>query len=857
MNEKKYGLTRFSRFCLDLFADEHMRETIIDDMEEQYDWNRKNKSRFFAGSSWLFSLFIIMVTFFIKSGIWRAIMFENYIKTTLRNIKRHKGYSCINIAGLAVGIACFLIITMWVRDELSYDHWHEHAENTYMVTFIEPGSARFSIYGCGAIGPALFDQYPEVTHFSRRFGPVSSPLRYKEKAFSGDVSGVDPGFFDIFSLDFLHGSPEGALRTPDSIVLAERTALKYFGNENPLGKVMNFEWWGTWHDFRVTAVIADLPGNTHLEFDYLLPIDFVTLSGMTVDTWDAIAYKNYVRLRKDADVDQLNAKISGIMRAHVPEWESDVNLFPIKDFHLHYSTSGAKTVTYVLVFSVIGILVLAMACINFINLTTAFSARRAREVGMRKVIGAKRSQLVLQFLGESTILTLVALVGSLLLIWLLLPAVNAVSGKSLALRLDGTLWMQMIAVVLLVGGAAGLYPALKLSGFCPVSVLRRTSTSRGGNPLFRKILVVIQFSISIFLIISSVVVLQQSLFMRGHDMGVNTEFVVNMELRGGIRRNYRAIREELLHLSHVEAVCITNGSLNKRFATDAADWEGRKPEEKINMEIHAVDFEYDDVFGLELVEGRYFSREFATDAEEAIVLNQTAVRRMGIEDPLGKRFDCPLPFDSDRSGRIIGVVKDFHFRSLYEPIAPLILVIAPGWITDLYIRLDGNDLSGTMAAVEKVIKTHAPNYPFEFRFMNDEINELYSTEVRFGKLVQAGTGLAIFIACLGLFGLASFMAQQRTKEIGIRKILGSSTTGIVALLSKDFLLWVGMANLIAWPAAWWMMQVWLRNFAYRVPLTLWPFLFSGIGVLVVAWLTVSWQSFRAASSDPVDTLRYE
>ena len=784
-------------------------------------------------------------------------MFKNYIKTTLRNIKRHKGYSFINAAGLAVGIACFLLISMWVNDELSYDHWHENAENIYMVTYTEPGSSKFSIYGCGAIGPALLDQYPEITHYSRRFGPVSSPLRYKDKVFSGDVSGVDPGFFDIFNLNFLHGSPEGTLSTPDSIVLTESTALKYFGEENPLGKVMNFEWWGTWHDFRVTAVIEDLPSNTHLEFDYLLPIGFVTRSGMTVDTWDVVAYKNYVRLRDDADVDQLNVKISGIMQEHVPDWESDVRLFPIQDFHLHYSYSGAKTITYVLIFSVIGILVLGMACINYVNLTTAFSARRAREVGMRKVIGAKRSQLVLQFLGESTTLTLMALAGSLLLVWLLLPAVNAVSGKSLALRLDWILGLQILAVVLLVGGAAGLYPALKLAGFRPASVLRRTSTSQGGNPLFRKILVVIQFTISIFLIISSVVVLQQSLFMRGHDMGINTEYVMNMELRGGIRNNYRAIREELLRLSSVEAVCITNGSLNKRFSTGDADWEGRKPEEKINMEIHAVDFEYDDVFGLEMVEGRYFSRKFSTDAEEAIIVNQTAVQRMGMENPLGKRFDCPLPFDPDRKGRIIGVVKDFHFRSLHEPIAPLILVIAPGWFTDLYIRLNGKDLSASMAAVEKVLKIHAPNYPFEFRFMDEEINELYKAEVRFGKLVQAGTGLAIFIACLGLFGLASFMAQQRTKEIGIRKILGSSTTGIVTLLSRDFLFWVGMANLIAWPAAWWVMRVWLRNFAYRVPLTLWPFLFTGMGVLVAAWLTVGGKSFRAASSNPVDALRYE
>jgi len=297
--------------------------------------------------------------------------------------------------------------------------------------------------------------------------------------------------------------------------------------------------------------------------------------------------------------------------------------------------------------------------------------------------------------------------------------------------------------------------------------------------------------------------------------------------------------------------------LNKRFATDNADWEGRQPEEKLNMEIHAVDFEYDDVFGLEMVEGRYFSKEFSTDAEEAVVLNQTAVRRMGMENPLGKTFTCPLPFDPDRKGRIIGVVKDFHYRSLHERIAPLILVIAPGWFTDLYIRLDGNDLSSTLAAVEKVIKTHAPNSPYNYRFMDDEINELYHAEVRFGKLVQAGTGLAVFIACLGLFGLASFMAQQRTKEIGIRKILGSTTSGIMALLSKDFLLWVGTANLIAWPAAWLAVHVWLQNFAYRVPLTLWPFLISGAGILVLAWLTVGWRSFKSATSNPIDTLRYE
>jgi putative ABC transport system permease protein len=330
-----------------------------------------------------------------------------------------------------------------------------------------------------------------------------------------------------------------------------------------------------------------------------------------------------------------------------------------------------------------------------------------------------------------------------------------------------------------------------------------------------------------------------------------------MELRGGIRNNYRVIREELLRLPHIDGICITNGSLNKRFATDEADWEGRHPGQKLSMAIHAVDDEYDDVFGIKMVQGRFFSQHFSTDAEEAVVLNQTAVRHMGIEDPIGKRFDCPLPFYPDRKGRIVGVVKDFHFRSLHEPISPLILVIAPGWITDLYIRLDGVDLPGTMAAIEKVIKTRAPDSPFDYHFMDEEIDDLYRSEVRIGALVRAGTGLAVLIASLGLFGLASFMAEQRTKEIGIRKVLGSSTGAIVSLLTKDFLLWVGISNLIAWPVAWWVMTNWLRNFAYRAPLTIWPFVLSGAAALVTAGLVVSWQSIRAATSDPVKALRYE
>lgn len=785
-----------------------------------------------------------------------AAMIKNHFLIALRHLRRHPGFSLINIAGLAVGIACFLLIGLWVRDELSFDRYHEHADHTHWVVFRKPGESYFSTYASGPLGPALLAEYREITSFSRRFGPISSPLRFSDLSCSGLVMGVDPGFFDIFSFDFLEGTPTGALINRDSIVLTESTARRYFGRKNPLGLTMNFEWWGRWHDFTVTAVISDPPGNTHLEFDYLLPIDFVTRSGMSITDWGAVFVHTYVRLREDVDPAALSARIADIMRRNNPAYEADAELFPIRNIHLYYSSMGSRAVTYVGLFSLIGLLILAMACFNFINLSTARSAKRAHEVGMRKVIGARRGQLVRQFLGESMLLTLFALGASLGLVLLALPSFNALTGKALALRPDGGLLLQLAAVVLLVGVVAGTYPALTLSAFQPSRVLGKASAFHNRNPLFRKLLVVVQFAVSILLITCSLVVLRQSEFLRTRDMGIHTAHVLNMELRGGIRSNYRAIREELLKNPHVEAVCTTNGSINKRFATNEAEWEGKPSGDKQTLMIHAVDYDYADLFSIEMAHGRFFSREFATDAMEGIVLNETAVRRLGWRNPVGKWFRCPIPYQPDRPrGRVIGVVKDYNFRSLHEPIEPLILAIAPGWITDLYIRLDGNDLSAAVSSVGKIMAQYAPDYPFEFRFLDEEIENLYQAETRMGTLVRTGSGLAVLIACLGLFGLASFMAEQRTKEIGIRRVLGSSVEEIVLLFSKNFLIWVAAANLIAWPVAWWAMSRWLENFAFRTPLTPWPFLLSGAAALLLAVLTVSWQSIRAATADPVRSLR--
>jgi putative ABC transport system permease protein len=524
--------------------------------------------------------------------------------------------------------------------------------------------------------------------------------------------------------------------------------------------------------------------------------------------------------------------------------------------HLH-DPEGGGPIIYVYLFSCIGILILAMAGINFINLTTARSERRAREVGLRKVVGAVRPQLIKQFLGESLALSALACAAATALVAVLLPAANTVMEKQLFLRFGAGEVGLLLGIVLLTGIAAGLYPALILSAYRPAGTLQGTQSKRTRKSGLRRILVVTQFAISVFLLIGTAVIYQQLHYMRHKDMGLNTARVINMELRGGLRTNYQAIKARLLQHPGIRAVSATNGSFFKRFGTKGVTWEGKDPNDDGYFSIHAVDFDYAEIFDIEMAEGRYFSREFSTDTTGAFIVNEEAAAYMGFKDPLGRKIHCPLPFDQNRDGLIVGVAKNFHYRSLHEEVRPLVLAIAPGWFTDMYVRMEPENLRETVGLIESTLREMAPDFPLEYTFLDEDIDRLYKEDRRIGSLVRYGAGLAVLIACLGLLGLASFTAEQRTKEIGIRKILGSSVREIVWLLTKEFSLWVLLANLFAWPLAYIAVSSWLKNFAYRIEVGIFVFLLTGLATLAVALLSVGYQSVRAARTNPVETLRYE
>ncbi|UCC41020.1 MAG: ABC transporter permease [Candidatus Aminicenantes bacterium] len=785
-------------------------------------------------------------------------MIKNYLKIALRNIKRHKGYSFINIVGLAIGMACCILILLWVQDELSFDRFHENAADIYRViqdiNFTDH-STTWAITQ-GPLAPSLKKDFPEIIN-ATRITWRGSRLTYGEKSFDERVGMADGSIFEMFTFPLVKGDATTALSDPRSIVLTEETAEKYFGTEDPLGKTIKAD--GR-YDFLVTGVMKNVPRNSHLQFDFLIPFIFGRELNYTVDNWRNSGFRTYVQLQQGIPYQEVVDKISGyLFKKPTIEKDARLNLQPLTRIHLHSNyefDSSHGDITFVAIFSVIAFFILLIACINFMNLTTARSGNRAKEVGMRKVVGAYKTDLVRQFFGETILLAFIALLLALILVWLLLPVFNNLSAKELSLDIQGNplILLGLVSIAMLTGIISGTYPALFLSAFRPVKVLKGALQSGSKGSVFRRILVVFQFSLTILLIISTTVVYTQLNYMRNRKLGYDKEYMIYMGMRGDMRFKFEAVKNELLQNPSILAVTASSNvpTYGYSFSNSLWRWDGQNPDEETLMRAVFVDYDYFKTFAIEIVEGRSYSKEFPTDAKEAIIVNEAAVKAMGMESPIGKRLSL-----NRRNFKIVGVVKNYHFRSLRQEIDPLILMFHPPACRSLFARLKSDNIPQTIGYIEGIWKTFAPGYPFRYRFLDEALDNLYRAEKRVGTIFRYFSFLAIVISCLGLFGLASFMAERRTKEIGIRKVLGASVSGIVVLLSKEFTKWVLVANLIAWPVAYYAMNKWLQGYAYRTNMQLWIFIMAAMLALLIAVFTVSYQAIKASLANPVEALRYE
>jgi ABC-type antimicrobial peptide transport system permease subunit len=791
-------------------------------------------------------------------------MFQNYLKVTWRNIKRYKGYSSINIIGLAVGLACCILILFWVQDELSYDRFHAQTDDLYRAVTEYHKTVPATHYWpvCAPLAPALKEDYPEIikaTRFTRlRRGQL---VKYGEKSLlETQICLTDPDFFEMFTFPLVQGDPSQALPNPNSLVLTEEMAIKYFGSENPMGKTLNIN---NEYDFTVTGIAKNVPHNTHLQFDFLIPfirIEYFEQNWAVLDNWTLSGYATYVQIQKDTSLQELNHKIKDYIQKHAAESKDLLYLQPLKDIHLYsshilFGIEGQGNIKYVYIFSVVAFFVLIIACINFMNLATARSSNRAKEVGLRKVVGARRPQLIGQFFCESVLMALLSLILAVVLVELFLPAFRNLSGKPLDSGFSGNIniLLAIVVMTLVTGFLSGTYPALFLSSLRPAKVLKGRLKTEGRGYLFRKILVVSQFSLSILLIICTVLVSNQVDYMRNRKLGLDKEQVVYIPIRSELAEKYDPLKIELLKSAGIRNVAASSNipTYGVILTLDYISWEGKDPDDIKVLHVTSTGYDFIETLNMEIIEGRSFSEEHPSD-ENAVVINETARKIIGMENPVGKKLmlrDTELP--------IIGIVKDYHFRSLHSEIEPLLLVNDPSLYRFILIKLESRDIPTTLASIESTWMAFFPDTPFEYHFLDEAYGKLYRTEQRMGTLFNYFTGLAIVISCLGLFGLASFMAEKRTKEIGIRKVLGASVSGVVILLNREFIKWVLIANVVAWPVAYYAMSKWLQGFAYRTNMGIWIFALAALAAFAIAVVTVSFQSIKAALANPADSLRYE
>ena len=794
-------------------------------------------------------------------------MFKNHIRFTFRNLTRNKVYSAINILGLAVALACEILILLWVNHELSYDTFHERADRIFLVLRGEEDV--FMASTSGLLAPAMIAEIPEVVDAA---GYVQIPdaekilMRYGEKHFEEIIGFADSRFFEIFSFSFLNGAPSSALKEPHSVVMTHKAARKYFGENEALGESVQMFFFGQKMEMKITGILEDIPTHSHIRCDIFVSFHVMRMLGMNLDDWDNQIVRTYILARESPDIQGLTNKIISCETRNRPDRDLgklSYSLLPLKDIHLHGKnikfliTTG--DIKYIYIFAVIACIITMIACVNTMNLFTALSLKRTKEIGVRKVIGASRKTLVSQFLCETTVLSFIALLLAVGLAQLFMPVFNQLSGKELEIPYFNVYFIGIsLLIAFFTGVLSGYYPALFLSSFQPAKILK-TKFSLGFKGLtFKKGLVVFQFSLSIILIISTIVVFNQLIFIRNSNLGYDKDNILCVRISEDIGESYDILRNELLKNSDIIGVSRTEPvDANMMTNTDGVHWEGKTEDEDHDFRILRADHDFVSTYGIEIEKGRFYSRQFSSDATNSYVINQAAAKVMGMESALGEEINV-----WGRKGMVIGVLKDFHFGSFHTSIEPLICIIPTGRLKNLYLRLISirfkpGTLQSSMKYIEGKWREVLPDKTYNYYFLDDVLNTQYEAEQRMGELFKYFTVFAIFIACLGLYGLASFSAEQKIKEIGIRKVLGASASSIAVMISKEFMKWVVLANVIAWPVAWYAMNRWLQDFAYRISIGWWIFFLAGALALGIAIMTVSFQAIRAAAANPVDSLRYE
>lgn len=785
-------------------------------------------------------------------------MLKYYLKTAFRNLSRFKTISIINITGLTIGLTVCTLLLLYIQDELSFDNFHKDGDNIYRIVRENP-------YVAPPLSKLVKDNFPEVIETARILPRDEILVEHRERKYNEKgFAFVDPGFFTVFSFKLKRGNPQTVLERPFSIVITEETARKYFDDEDPMGKTLRI---GTEHDYAVTGIMEEMPRNSHFRYDLLATLaGGEKLMGQLIHSWGWRNFITYLRFGDNVSASDFERKCTALIARHRKSQPGDkeikYSLQPLSDIHLYSAhmendIAPQGNITYVLILTAIGVLILLIACSNYINLLTANATVRMNEVGIRKVVGATGRQLTGQFVFESVLLVVIAFLLSLILVEAFLPGFNALTGKhfSATSLFDWNIAVGIVGIVFFTGLVSGLYPAITLSSLQPVKIIKSGRASSKDRSGLRKILVGFQFTVSIVLIICALLMLRQLDYLESKPLGFKKEYVAAVEVQDfGNLSKYNALKSTLLQDPNITSV-----SSGSRVPSDSwTNYCAFLPEgqsEYIGMPIGHVNFDYFETLGIEPVKGRLFSKEMSTDATEAIVLNESAVKKMGLSrSPLGTSIFVTWP-ESHR--RVVGVIKDLHLESLHEKINPVAFVVSPPHCSKLVVKVKSVNVHETMKRLTRTCGSFYPDGLFEFRFLDDRIDSLYRSERNTFGMMGYFTLVAIFIAALGLFGLASFSTKRRRKEIGIRKIHGASEFNIAVMLSMEFLKGVVIAFIIACPAAYYSMNRWFENFAYRASIPWWVFAVGGVIALLIALLTVSWQTLHAARLNPVDTLRFE